>query len=125
MERALRQGDDEAFHKWRIRVKNLYYELQMLQPVWPARLNKMVSGLERLQDEIGADHDLVILKRSLRKTPDAFGGAETVEQLIDSLDHKSRKLRRVAEPLGRAIFDQTSHRFVRELGQHWNKWRKV
>jgi CHAD domain-containing protein len=125
MERAIRQGDDESFHKWRIRVKNFYYELQMLQPAWPARLNKMVSGLGRLQDEIGADHDLIILKRALRKTPDAFGGAEAVEQLIDSLDHKSRKLRRVAEPLGRAIFNQTSRRFVRELGQHWNKWRKV
>ena len=125
MERALRQRDDEDFHKWRIRVKNLYYELQMLQPAWPARLSKMVSGLERLQGEIGADHDLVILKRSLRKTPDAFNGAETVEELIDSLDHKSRKLRRVTEPLGRAIFDQTSRRFVHELGQHWNKWRKV
>ena len=53
MERALGQGDDKAFHKWRIRVK------------------------------------------------------------------------RVIEPLGRAIFDQTSRDFVRELGQRWNNWRKT
>jgi hypothetical protein len=31
MERPLWQGDDEAIHKWRIRVKN--HELQMLQRV--------------------------------------------------------------------------------------------
>jgi hypothetical protein len=31
---ALRQGDDEAYHKWRIRVKNLYYELQTLPWSW-------------------------------------------------------------------------------------------
>ena len=42
---ALRHGDDEAFHKWRIRVKNLYYELQTLHHVWPERLDKMVAGL--------------------------------------------------------------------------------
>jgi CHAD domain-containing protein len=63
---AFRPGDDKAFHKWRIRVKNLFYELQILQPVWPERLKKMLAGLEQLQDEIGVDHDLIVLKRSLR-----------------------------------------------------------
>ena len=124
MQNALAQGDDEAFHKWRMRVKNLYYELQTLQPVWAERLDK-VARLRQLQDEIGADHDLVVLRRSLRKTPNAFGGAETVEQLVGPLNDKSRKLRRVTEPLGKTIFDQTSRRFVRELGQHWSKWRKM
>ena len=44
MKRALGHGDDDAYHKWRIRIKSLYYELQMLQSVWPARLTKMVAG---------------------------------------------------------------------------------
>ena len=125
MERALGQGDDKAFHKWRIRVKSLYYGLQMLQGVWSERMDKMLADLGRLQKEIGADHDLVVLKRSMRETPDAFQGTGTVEQVVDSLDDKSKKLRRVIEPLGRAIFDQTSRDFVRELGQRWNKWRKT
>jgi len=125
MEHALGQGDDKAFHKWRIRVKSLYYGLQMLQRVWPERIDKMLGDLGRLQEEIGADHDLVVLKRSMRETPDAFQGTETVEQVVDSVDDKSKKLRRVIEPLGRAIFDQTSRDFVRELGQRWNKWRKT
>jgi CHAD domain-containing protein len=77
--KELRQGDDEAFHKWHIRVKNLYYELQMLQPVWPERLVKMVADLRQLEEKIGADHDLVVLKQSLLKTPDAFGGIKAVE----------------------------------------------
>jgi CHAD domain-containing protein len=125
MERALGNGDDEAFHKWRIRVKNLYYGLQMLQQVWPKRLDKMVAGLKQLQEEIGADHDLVVLKRSMHKTPDAFGSAETVERVADSLDHKSKRLRRMTEQLGRQIFDKTPRGFVRELSQHWNKWRNI
>ena len=125
MERALRQGDDEDFHKWRIHVKNFFYELQMLQRVWPARLDKMVAALRQLQDEIGADHDFVVLKRSLRKTPDVFGGTETVERVVDSLEDKSRKLRRMTEPLGKAIFDERSCRFVHELGQSWKKWRNT
>jgi CHAD domain-containing protein len=125
MRSALRQGDDEAFHKWRIRVKNLYYELQMLQPVWPDRLVKMVADLRQLEEKIGADHDLVVLKQSLLKTPDAFGGIKAVEHVVGPLNEKSKQLRREAEPLGKAILDQTSRRFVRELGQYWSKWREM
>jgi CHAD domain-containing protein len=125
MRRALRHGDDDAYHKWRIRIKSLYYELQMLQSVWPARLTKMVTGLNKLQDQIGADHDLVVLKRSLDRNPGRFGGSESVESVLRSVNNKRRKLRRTTDPLGKAIFDQTSRSFVRELGQHWNNWRKI
>lgn len=125
MRRALGHGDDDAYHKWRIRIKSLYYELQMLQSVWPARLTKMVAGLNKLQDQIGADHDLVVLKRSLDRNPDRFGGSESVERVLRSVNDKRRKLRRTTDPLGKAILDQTSRSFVRELGQHWNNWRKI
>jgi CHAD domain-containing protein len=125
MRGALGQGDDEAFHKWRIRVKNLYYELQTLQPVWPERLVKMVADLQQLEDKIGADHDLVVLKRSLLETPDAFGGIKAVEHVVGLVNEKSKQLRRETEPLGEAIFDQTSRRFVRELSQYWSKWRET
>jgi CHAD domain-containing protein len=125
MRRALGYGDDDAYHKWRIRIKNLYYELQMLQSVWPARLIKMVAGLNKLQDQIGADHDLVVLKRSLDRSPDRFGGSESVERVLRSVNDKLRKLRRTTDPLGEAIFDRTPRSFVRELAQHWNNWRKI
>jgi CHAD domain-containing protein len=125
MRRALRHGDDDAYHKWRIWIKRLYYELQMLQFVWPARLTKMVAGLNKLQDQIGADHDLVVLKRSLDRSPDRFGGSESVERVIRSVNDQRRKLKRRTDPLGKAILDQTARNFVCELGQHWNNWRKI
>ncbi len=125
MKRAVGHGDDDAYHKWRIRIKSLYYELQMLQSVWPARLTKMVAGLNKLQDQIGVDHDLVVLKRSLDRNPDRFGGSQSVERVLRSVNDKRRRLKRTADPLGKAILDQTSRSFVRELGQHWNYWRKI
>jgi CHAD domain-containing protein len=91
---ALGQRDDTAFHKWRIRVKSLFYELQTLQPVWPKRLVKMVADLRQLEEKNGADHDLVVLKQSLLKTPDAFGGVKAVEHVVGLLNEKSKK----AEP---------------------------
>ncbi|HXO95776.1 MAG TPA: CHAD domain-containing protein, partial [Chthoniobacterales bacterium] len=123
MDRALQDGGDEAFHKWRIRVKNLLYELELLEPVWPKQMDKMTSRLSKLQDKIGCDHDIAVLKGLLRKTPERFGGAEAVERLIRCLDGKSRKLRQAAEPLGEKIFAKKPRRFVRKLGRRWSSRR--
>jgi len=66
---AFADGADEAFHKWRIRVKNLYYELQLLEPVCKKRTERFLSLLKELQEKIGEDHDLVVLKSQLQKNP--------------------------------------------------------
>jgi CHAD domain-containing protein len=124
MNAALQDGGDEAFHKWRIRVKNLFYELELLEPVWPKRMDKMTSRLAKLQDKIGLDHDIAVLKALLRKTPEAFGGTEAVERIIRRLDGKSRKLRHAAEPLGEKIFAKKPRRFVRKLGRRWSNRRR-
>ena len=123
MDRALQDGGDEAFHKWRIRVKNLLYELELLEPVWPKQMDKMTSRLSKLQDKIGCDHDIAVLKGLLRKTPQRFGGTEAVERLIRCLDGKSRKLRQAAEPLSEKIFAEKPRRFVRKLGRRWSSRR--
>jgi CHAD domain-containing protein len=124
MNAALQNGGDEAFHRWRIRVKNLFYELQLLEPVWPKRLDKMTSRLSKLQDKIGLDHDIAVLKGVLRKTPEAFGGPAAVEALMHRLDAESRKLRHRVEPLGEKIFAKKPRPFVRKLGRRWDNWRR-
>ena len=124
MNSAFAASDDEAFHQWRIFVKHLYYELQFLESVSPQRLGKMIARLKKLQDLIGADHDIAMLKSLLQKTPDRFGGAETVAGVVARLATKSRKLRRASEPLGTAIFCKKPRCFGRKLSRRWNDWRK-
>jgi CHAD domain-containing protein len=123
MQRALRYGEDDAFHQWRIAVKHLYYELQMLRPVWPKRLDGMIARLGQLQDKIGADHDLVLLKRSLFRVPGAKGDAQDVNEVVQTVADEIAKLRELTKPLGKAIFAQTPRRFVRRLRRRWSKWR--
>ena len=124
MKRAVATGEDEAFHQWRIFVKHLYYELQFLESISPKRLSKMIGRLKKLQDLIGADHDLAVLKSLLQKTPQKFGGAETVASVVACLATKSTKLRHASEPLGTAIFYKKPRDFARKLRRHWNDWRE-
>ena len=60
MEAAIELGQDNAFHRWRIRAKNLYYELEFLKAIWPGRFHRLISRLSKLQDEIGLDHDAAV-----------------------------------------------------------------
>ena len=121
MKSAIRTGDADAYHRWRIRAKHLYYELQFLEPIWPKRLHRMISRLSKLQDRLGLDHDLTVLRAELKKTPEAFGGEEAVKHIVSCLDRQSHHLRRAAEPLGRKIWCQKPGRFTRRLREHCSK----
>ena len=121
MKVAIGQGRDNAFHRWRIRAKNLYYELEFLEPVWPKELHQMLSRLSRLQNGIGLDHDVAVLRAWLKKTPEAFGGNEAVRRVIACLDGETRELRQASVPLGQKIWRQKPRRFAYKVARHWRK----
>ncbi|MBV8280171.1 MAG: CHAD domain-containing protein [Verrucomicrobia bacterium] len=122
---ALEQGQDNAFHRWRIRAKNLYYELEFLELFWPKRFHLLVSRLAELQDQIGLDHDAAVLRAWLKKTPEQFGGSENVERVVRQLDSQTRKLRKRTVPLGRKIWRQNPRRFASQIVRHWPKHKQV
>jgi CHAD domain-containing protein len=121
MKTAIKQGQDNAFHRWRIRAKNLYYELQFLESVWPKRIDRLVSRLSDLEDQIGRDHDAAVLREWLKKQPGTFGGDETVQRVVACLDDQTRALRQKVAPLGRKIWRQKPRRFAQKVVRHWNK----
>ena len=121
MKVAVKRGQDNGFHRWRIRAKNLYYELQFLESVWPKEFRRLLSHLSKLQDQIGVDHDVAVLRSWLKEKPEAFGNTETVQRVVACLDNRTRKLRRSSVRLGRMIWHEKPRRFAREVARHWYK----
>jgi CHAD domain-containing protein len=109
MKAAIRTGGDRAYHRWRIRAKHLYCELQFLEQIWPNQLHRMVSRLSKLQDRLGLDHDLIVLRAELTKTPEAFGGKEAVQRIVSSLERQTNKLRRTFRSRSGAKFGDKNH----------------
>ncbi len=85
-------------------MKNLYYELQVLDSDPPKRLRALIGHLKKLGDKLGANQDIAMLKHLLLKTPNAFGGADNVARVVECLDNESEKLKRKSRVLGKAIF---------------------
>ena len=121
MKDAIELGEDTAFHRWRIRAKNLYYEIEFLESVCPKRLHRLLLRLSKLQDKIGVDHDAAVLRAWLKKTPEKFGGSETVRRVVSCLDQQISELRKRAVPLGRQIWGEKPHRFARRIARQLRK----
>ena len=62
-------------------MKYFYYQLQMLQPIWPKRLGAMVKQLKKLEDKLGKDHDLAVLGNILAEQPEQFVQAMAQSEL--------------------------------------------
>lgn len=122
MNKAYTDEQDRDFHRWRIRVKNLFYELRWIGAAWPKRLCKMVKRLKGLQDQLGCDHDLTVLQGILTKTPEKFGGAPAVECVLRCVAKHRQRLRRSGRRLGTTIFRERPKTFVHRLERHWLRW---
>jgi len=53
----------EALHRFRQRVVEHRYQMELAEPLWPKVMRVWVSEAQRLRDRLGAHQDLVILQR--------------------------------------------------------------
>jgi CHAD domain-containing protein len=53
----------EALHRFRQRVVEHRYQMELADPLWPKLMRLWVSEAQRLRDRLGAHQDLVILQR--------------------------------------------------------------
>ena len=97
-EKVGREAPTPVFHKLRVRIKRLRYELEMMAPLGAKRHRKTLRRLEELQEMLGIYHDVTVASAwllSYAETPNVpprtmlAAGA-----LIQSLDSREKKLRR-------------------------------
>jgi CHAD domain-containing protein len=56
-------ANPEALHRFRQRVVEHRYQMELADPLWPKLMRLWVSEAQRLRDRLGAYQDLVILQR--------------------------------------------------------------
>ncbi len=125
MSRALKRNDDDEFHALRIHVKCLFYQLQTLEPVRFAHLARLIKRLGKLEDDLGADHDLMVLKQLLNASPEKHGGPPAVKTVTRLLRKRSQGLRKKCAVLGKSLLSGKPARFVSRLARHWREWKSV
>lgn len=126
---AAESGAAEAFHAWRTAAKALLYELTLLQPMSPKDLARYLERLDALQDTLGEDHDLSVLRDRLEdpsRGPEPDGGgtdAKAVKRTLALLDARQGRLRKRALKLGRGLFGEKPGAFLSRRHREWKAWR--
>ena len=122
MKEAGAHSGDGAFHRWRIRVKQLYYQLEWLEPIWPGRFGKLHKRLHKLDDKLGTDHDLVVLCDLMAKMPSTLASVDVIGQVQKSAAKKSGRLRRDCMRLGTQALKPKPESFRDHCERRWRVW---
>jgi CHAD domain-containing protein len=112
MDDAFERGEDEVWHEWRKRVKDLWYALRILQPTAGKQLKGAVSDADRLSEALGDHNDIALLR--------AAAGDTAPEPFVAALDRRRDELRLTAVPLGLRLYAESPKRFTRRLGAYWD-----
>ncbi|MBL9107404.1 MAG: CHAD domain-containing protein [Myxococcales bacterium] len=117
MRAAFTAPEDEAFHDWRKRAKDLWYQVQLVRDACEPVLGGLEELLDELGERLGDDHDLAVLAAQ----PAAAGQVE----LAASIARRRERLRREAWDLGRKIYAERPRAFVRRVAVYWQVWRSA
>ncbi|HMC41339.1 MAG TPA: CHAD domain-containing protein, partial [Acidimicrobiales bacterium] len=117
MAEAEDSGGAEAFHEWRKQVKYLRHQFRLLRQVWPGVLDAMESTADDLGEQLGADHDLAVLRERVETGP--VLPRATSEALLRRIDARRADHQRKAMTLGHRLYAEKPSWLTHRLGRLW------
>ena len=121
--RVRRSHSAEAWHEWRKRVKDLWYQERLLAPTCGPTVRGQAKEAHRLADLLGDDHDLVVLREAL--THGAMSVPADVDAVVNLLDHRRAELQAQALHTGARIYSESPKAFRRRMQRTWTAGRAL
>lgn len=122
MHRAFESETEAAHHSWRRRAKELWYQVQILSSIAPARLEPLVKDLDALGDALGLEHDLALARDVVTRDAGEIIAQPARDSLV-SIDRAVDELRNRARAQGLKVFSEESGEFVARIEDYWRRER--
>jgi CHAD domain-containing protein len=113
--KTINDPEPENFHAWRKRVKDLWYQLRILQPLNRVVLTEMAHDAEVLGDLLGREHDLHFLWARLEKESSDEALRGELAQLEKLIRKRGKRLRTNALELGRRFYAEPAKAFAKRI----------
>ncbi len=113
--KTIKKPQPENFHAWRKRVKDLWYQLRILQPLNRVVLEKVAADVEVLGELLGREHDFNFLLARLENEGSDEALRNELVQLQKLIRERGSKLRRDALELGRRFYAEPSKAFAKRI----------
>jgi CHAD domain-containing protein len=105
----------ENFHAWRKRVKDIWYQLRILQPLNRVVLEQIAHDAEVLGELLGCEHDLHFLLARLEKESGDEALADEMAHLKRLIGKRCKRLQRDALELGRRFYAEPAKGFAKRV----------
>jgi CHAD domain-containing protein len=113
--KTIKKPVPENFHAWRKRVKDLWYQLRILQPLNRVVLEKIAADAEVLGELLGREHDFYFLLARLETESGDEALRGELAQLRKLIRKRGKRLRRNALELGRRFYAEPSKAFAKRI----------
>lgn len=107
-------------HEWRKRVKDLWYHLQLLRPVWPEMMKANTQALATLSELLGDHHDLHVLDAIAAEDPNPFG--KQTAPLREAIAARLTELETAAVALGVRVYAEKPAAWHARIRAYWQEW---
>ena len=122
LDRALKKPSAKCMHAWRKEVKQLWYQLRLLQPLNRMIFEKIAADARALGELLGLDHDYAfLLERFDEKQPEPDLQKERID-LEKLIRKKGRRLQRDATELGRRFYAEPPKAFAKRISIFIKDW---
>lgn len=102
LEAARKSNSGEDYHELRKRVKYLWYATRLIKHSWHNVLKKVAQEWSQLSDDLGDDHDLVVLRSFAFEN--VYRDADAQKDLQLEIEEKTRQFRQHAHILIERLF---------------------
>jgi CHAD domain-containing protein len=114
MKRATATERADDFHAWRKAVKNLWYQLRLIERI-VSGLTAEIEEFRELETALGEEHNLAVFRTRLRRDRTLTRIRKQVEDVMALSSALEEELRRAAVVLGKRLFKQRPKAFARDL----------
>lgn len=123
LERARRDPSPENFHELRKRVKDHWYHVRLLESLWSDLMGAYEKSLKDLEDWLGNDHNLTVLRDTIRAEPAYYGKEKDLALIFELIAGYQSELRTKAIPLAERIYEERPRDFIRRMKHLWGSWQ--
>src|SRR5436305_11022372 len=113
--KTIKKPVPENFHAWRKRVKDLWYQLRILQPLNRLVLEEIAADARILGELLGREHDFDFLLARLEKESGDEALRDELAKLQKLIRKRGKRLRTNALELGRRFYAESSKAFAKRL----------
>jgi len=117
---SARSPGDARLHEWRKRAKYGWQQAHLLTGLAPSVIEPMAVSLKELADALGDDHDLAVLRWTLRSSPEEAGIA--MADVLAALDAVRADLQDRSLRLGARVYAEPPRAFGRRIGRYRTAW---